>query len=122
MTAEDRAVVIEEKARVARDLAKKHYQVEGGLMRIFRLIGPADVEVRPAEPVKLLEVNENTFPSGGRPLQFGPAPASGIPFPSVIIEVTPEDFAKIQAHELKLPRGWTLGEELPKPADEAGAA
>jgi hypothetical protein len=117
MTAEDRAKLVEEKARVARDLANKHYEVEEGLTRIFRLTGTTEVEVRPAEPIKLLEVNDSTFASGLRPLQFAPAPASGIPFPSVIVEVTPDEFAKIQSQELKLPRGWVLGAELLKPTE-----
>jgi hypothetical protein len=121
LTAKDQAKLVKEKTRVAKDLAKKHYRSETGLTRIFRLTGTAEVEVRPAEPIKLLEVNDNTFASGVRPLQFGPAPASGVPFPSVIVEVTPEEFTRIQSDELKLPRGWTLGEELPKPPpDEAG--
>ena len=47
-------------------------------------------EVVRAEPIKLLEVNENTVAAGVMPLYFGPAPASGIPYPSVIVEVTGE--------------------------------
>jgi hypothetical protein len=120
MTAADTAALVEEKTRVAKDLAEKHFQSEGGLTRIFRVTGTADAEVKPAEPIKLLEVNDSTFPSGVRPLQFGAVPAQGIPFPSVIIEVTPDEFARIESRELKLPRGWTLGEELPRPADAAG--
>jgi hypothetical protein len=122
ITDQDRATLSEAKIRVARELARKHYDVEAGLVRIFRLSGPDDAELTPAEPIKLLEVIEGTFPSGARPLQFGPAPASGIPFPSVIVEVTPEEFVKIQSQELKLPRGWRLAEELPRPVEEPGAA
>jgi hypothetical protein len=91
LTAQDRAVA-REKASVARELAKKHYQVEAGLNKIIRCSGAADVEFRPLEPIKLLEVNENTVPSGVLPLHFGPAPASGITFPSIIVEVTPEEY------------------------------
>jgi hypothetical protein len=119
--AQDQAVA-DEKSDVARELAKKHYQAEAGLLRIFRLTGSAEVEVRPVEPIKLLEVNANTVPSGVLPVHFGPAPASGIPYPSVIVEVSPEEFDKIQAEELKLPKGWQLGEEMPKPPADAGAA
>src|SRR5436305_13507732 len=97
-------MVAEEKAGIAKELAKKHYQAEAGLERIFRLTGSAEVEVRPVEPIKLLEVNANTVPSGVLPVSFGPAPASGIPYPSVIVEVSPQEFAKIQAHELTLPK------------------
>jgi hypothetical protein len=120
MSAEDRFALVEEKSRVAKDLARKHYQIEGGLTRIIRLMAAPEAEVRPAEPIKLLEVNDSTFPSGIMPLQFGPVPSSGIPFPSIIVEVTPDEFARIQSQELTLPRGWMLGEELPKPEHEAG--
>ena len=58
--------------------------------------------------------------SGIMPLHFGPAPAIGIPYSSTIIEVTPNEFRKIQSHELKLPEGWEIGEELPKPAENTG--
>ena len=40
------------------------------------------------------------------PLGFGPTPEAGIRFPSVIIEVTPDEFEKIEAKELPLPSGW----------------
>jgi len=110
--------VFDEKAQVARELAKKHYQAETGLQRVFRLTGSAELEVRPVEPIKLLEVNTNTVASGVLPVQFGPAPASGIPYPSIIVEVSPEEFEKIKTQELKLPKGWQVGEEMPKPADE----
>src|SRR5438046_1908095 len=114
--------VIRQKAEVAKELARKHYQVEAGLTQAFRITGKAEVEVVPAEPIKLLEVNENTIPSGVMPLHFGPAPASGIPYPSIIIEVTPDEFEKIKTHELKLPESWQIGEELHKPPDTSGGA
>lgn len=104
-----------EKARVARELARKHYEVEPALMRVIRFSGSPQIEALPAEPIKLLEVNDATVPSGVMPLHFGPAFASGILYPSVIIEVTPEEYRKIEAQELKLPEGWSVAEELPKP-------
>jgi hypothetical protein len=116
---QDQAVA-DDKAEVARTLAQKHYEAEDGLQRIFRLSGSPELEVRPAEPIKLLEVNSNTVPSGILPVSFGPAPASGIPYSSVIVEVSPEEFAKIQNHELTLPKGWLLGEEFTKLPGDAG--
>ena len=94
--------------------------VEAGLQSVFRLTGSAEVELRPIEPIKLLEVNTNTVASGVLPVQFGPAPASGIPYPSIIVEVSPEEFEKIKTKELMLPKGWQVGEEMPKPADAPG--
>jgi hypothetical protein len=114
LNAQEQAVVTE-KVKAAKELAAKHYQVEAGLKRIFRITGTAEVEAVPAEPIKLLEVNENTVPSGVMPLGFDAAPAAGIPFPSVIIEVTPSEFEQIQTKELKLPNGWGIADEIPKP-------
>lgn len=112
--------VADDKATVARALALKHYQADAGLKRIFRLTGSAEAEVRPVEPIKLLEVNAETVASGALPVSFGAAPNSGVPYPSIIVEVSPEEFAKIQTREIKLPQGWQLGEEMPRPADDAG--
>jgi hypothetical protein len=105
------------KAEAARKLAEAHFALEKGLKRIFRLEGRE--EAAPAEPIKLLEVNLLTVPSGVMPLHFGPAPAGGIPFSSIIVEVTPEEFERIKAKQLSLPYGWVLGEELPKPKKKA---
>jgi hypothetical protein len=100
------------------ELARKHYQVESGLTRVIHFSGAPTAEFAAPEPIKLLEVNTNTVPSGVMPLGFGPAPEAGIRFPSVIIEVTPEEFEKIEAKELPLPSGWEFKQrEIPRPAD-----
>ena len=98
----------------ARRLAQKHYQIEAGITQIFGITGSAEVEVSPTEPIKLLEVNENTIPSGIMPIQFDPAPGAGIHYPSVIIEVTPDEFQDIQTQALTLPEGWTIRELIPR--------
>ncbi len=100
------------------ELARKHYQIETGLKSIFRLTSSADVEFRPNEPIKLLEVNENTVPSGIMPIQFGPSPASGWHHSSIIVEVTPDEFLKIQNQQLELPHGWKIGDPISKPPAE----
>ena len=100
------------KDEVAKRLASEHFQIEAGLTQIFRIIASPEVEFSDAEPIKLLEVNTATPASGVMPLYFGPAPACGILYPSVIVEVTPDEFEQIKAHELKLPEGWAIGEEL----------
>ena len=96
---------------VARKLADAHFDLEPGITRIFRLNGLLPNEGLPDTPIKLLEINTDTPPSGIMPLYFGPVPGSDIPYPSVIVEITPDEFDKIQAQELKLPDGWTIGEE-----------
>ncbi len=101
---------------VARRLAHSHYRVDPAIEHIVRLVLP-DGEQLPTEPIKLLEVNSDTSMSGILPVYFGPHPDSGIFFPSVIVEVRPEEFARIQAGELGLPNGWRIGESYPKPPD-----
>jgi hypothetical protein len=103
------------KDQEAKALAEKHYQVEAGLTHVFRLIKTPEAEASPTEPIKLLEVNEHTVPSGILPIRFGPSPAAGLHFPSVILEVTPDEYQKIQANELRLPDGWVVGELIPRP-------
>lgn len=105
----------------ARRLAAAHYHVETGIKQIFRILASAEVEPRTDEPIKLLEVNENTIPAGIVPLQFGPAPAMDFHFPSIIVEVTPDEFEQIHRQELPLPAGWTVGQLLPNPATVAVA-
>jgi hypothetical protein len=94
----------------ATELARTHYEVEAGMVQIFRVSGSAEVEVRPTEPLKLLEVNENTVPSGIMPIKFGPSPAAGLHYSSIILEVTPDEFQKIQNNDLQLPNGWKVGQ------------
>ena len=105
---------------VASKLANLHFQIEPGISRIFKIREKPDQEVLPSCPIKLLEINAATVPSGVMPLHFGPVPTSGIPFPSVIIEVTPEEFEHIKTKKLKLPKGWTIGPEYPKPSNGDG--
>lgn len=108
------------KDEAARKLAEAHYSVEPGISQIFRITGSADLESTPNEPIKLLEVNEDTIASGIMPLNFDAAPAHGIEYPSVIVEVTPEELKQIQTKKLQLPAGWTLNQLLPKPPESDG--
>src|SRR5689334_2497087 len=73
------------KDEVARKLAEAHYVIEPGITQIFRIQAGAEAETRPDEPIKLLEVNENTIPTGIMPLTFASAPAQGFPFSSIIV-------------------------------------
>lgn len=129
------------------ELARQHHEVEAGITlmegvrngngnngecrtRSIKLESgvhdrdgePMNAVVIDIEPIKLLEVNENTVPAGVMPLHFGPAPAIGITFPSVIVEVTPDEYKKIQSQELKLPKGWDEREALAMPPGTVGGA
>lgn len=106
----------------ARELARKHYEIEEGVTQIIRINDCAYDAAggRPDNRIILLEVNENTIPSGIMPIPFGPSQVAGTHYPSIIVEVTPDEFARLQSHELKLPPGWELGELISR--DEVGAA
>jgi hypothetical protein len=105
-----------EKSEVTKTLARKHFEIEPGITRIFEIVDQTKDESSAETPIKLLEVNDATIPSGILPLYFAPVPARGVPFPTVIIEVTPEEFEQIEANSLPLPSGWILGPEIPRGA------
>lgn len=101
----------------ARVLAESHYRIEPGITQIFRVAGDVTDESSPVEPIKLLEVNQYSIPSGIMPLRFDAVPAAGVHYPCVIIEITPEEFVQVQAKTMPLPNGWTVGDPIPRPAD-----
>jgi hypothetical protein len=101
---------------VARRLAESHYRVDPAIRQIVRLLSAT--EDAPNEPIKLLEVNEETSMSGVVPVFFGPHPPSGTVFPSVIVEVRPEEFERIQSRDLPLPNGWRVGTAYPRPVEQ----
>jgi hypothetical protein len=115
----DQATAIDS-SLAARELAMRHYEIEDGLIQIFRITDIATAGATNGESIKLLEVNVNTPETGIMPLHFGPAPASGLPFTSIIVEVSPNEFQKIRSNELKLPAGWTIGEEFLRPSAAGG--
>ena len=98
----------------AKRLAQRHYEIEEGITQIFQIRQRVDLEVTRSEPVTLLEVNANTIPSGIMPIQFGPNLSSGFKYPTVIVEVTPEEYEQITVGDLPLPTGWEIGAEIPR--------
>jgi hypothetical protein len=114
-----------DKDTAAEKLARRHYEIEAGVTQIFILEDKAEAAVvrggesRTSDVIRLLEVNRNTPPSGEViPLGFGPMPASGIRYPSVIVEVTPQELEDIKANRLPLPNGWSIGPMIPRPEDK----
>lgn len=106
------------KNTVAVELARRHFELEDGLSHIFRLKTQKDSSVAGATPIALLEVNENSVPTGIMPVYFGVTKA--VPYPTVIIEITPEEFEQLESGDLKLPTGWRIAEELSRPAKISG--
>jgi hypothetical protein len=97
------------KDTIALELANAHRNMEPTINRIVRLI--TESESDESEPVKLLEVNPATSPSGIFPIAFAADPPT-IPYPSVVIEVTEEEFELISTGKLALPFGWHLDETI----------
>lgn len=96
------------KEMIANRLAQAHFAIEPEIREIIRVVSSPDREADPTEPIKLLEANENTTATGIRPIFFGPDLAAGIPFASVIIEVTPEELREIRDGRMRLPNGWRV--------------
>lgn len=97
------------KDEVARLLAEAHRTLEPTISLIVRLLAEREDDDR--EPVKLLEVNPATSPSGIFPIAFTADPPR-VPYPSVVVEVTEAEFEQISAGTLPLPAGWRLGTTL----------
>jgi hypothetical protein len=98
-----------EKDEIARLLAEAHREMEPTISRIIRLLDDREADVR--EPVKLLEVNPATSRSGILPIAFIADPPE-VPYASVVVEVTEEEYQQILAGTLKLPEGWSPGDTL----------
>ncbi len=105
--------VAQTKAEIARSLAAAHFRVEEGLVRVFIMrTGLED----PSQPIKLLEVNANTFPTGSiEPIPF--SSTQDVPFVTEIAEISPDEFSRLERGDLVLPAGWTLddAEQVPRP-------
>jgi hypothetical protein len=97
------------KDEVALKLAQAHFTIEPGISRIFRLV--SDAEASDDEPIKLLEVNEDTTEAGIVPVRFGPNKQAGIPYTSIIVEIVPSEYMSLRQGDLTLPKGWRLGQE-----------
>jgi len=103
---------------VAKLLAESHFRVDPAIRRIVRLVlSDAEQESRQDEPIKLLEVNEDTIATGVQPVYFSAHAPSGIDYPSIIVEVRPEEYQEIEEGTLRLPNGWVAQTEYSRPGD-----
>lgn len=94
-----------DKDKVADELIDWHFRVEPGTIAVYRIISPN--EASPDEPIKLLEVNEET-PETGRVDAFVFGPTSDIPCSTVIAMVTDKEMQLIEEGKIVLPEGWDL--------------
>lgn len=93
-----------DKDQVAEELIRWHFQVEPGLVKVYRVL--AVNENDPTEPIKLVEVNDQTA-STGTFEAYGFAPTRDVPWPTLIAEVTPSELADLLRGG-RIPAGWDL--------------
>ncbi len=110
------------KQAVAQRLADAHYALEAAIDPIVELLGSPEEEADPKQPIKMLQATPNTPPTGIHPVFFGAHKQTGIDFPCVIVEVTPEEYEDIKSGRLTLPNGWRLGETFARPVAAAVGA
>ena len=99
------------KLDVAKKLAKAHFNVDSDVKQIY-LLEPLN-EKDEKDPIKLLEVVQGTLEVGVEPIAFAADPARGIEYPSLIVEVSPEEYENSRLlRDALQTRGWTLGPAL----------
>lgn len=95
-----------DKDKVAKDLIDWHFRVEPGMRAVYRMLSlDEDSE---DEPIKLLEVSEDTLDTG-RVDAFVFGPTEDIPCSTVIAIVSGHEMEQITSGQIKLPEGWDLG-------------
>ena len=107
------------KDETAQILAEAHFQLDQGVVRVFRIVEPD--EANESRPVKLLEVNRMTTEAGILPIGMGADPSRGVAYGTIIVEITPNEFERLAQGQLQLPNEWRLDQEL-LPHAAAGAA
>jgi hypothetical protein len=97
--------MIYDKDKVADELIDWHFRTDPGTITVYRIMS-ADEEAI-GEPIKLLEVSEDTFGTG-RVDAFGFGPAEDVPYSMVIAIVSKQEIIQIENGDIKLPDGWSL--------------
>lgn len=87
--------------RVVRDLAQAHLAVDDGTSLIFLMPDPTFAEIRLLEVSSSAPTTRELFP-----FAFAARPDQGVPFPSVVLLVSPDEWDEIQEDRLNLPPGW----------------
>ncbi len=102
-----------DKDRAARQLIEWHYEVEPELELVYRIF--AENEDDPDEPIKLIEINAAAV-STGRFSAFGFAPTADFAYPTVIAELTRDEFETLRKKG-EIPPRWNLAKarEYPRP-------
>ena len=91
---------------VAHELAAAHRREDPETREVYFL--------RAKDEVRLVEVSGSAH-SGGEVLPFGFAARRdlGVPYPSVVVLLSPEDWERVRRGELDLPEGWDVAKLEP---------
>ncbi len=94
---------------VARELAEAHQKEDPETKSVFLAEDPGQAEVR------LVEVSGSVRNSGDvLPFRFAPRPDMGIPYASVIVLLSEDEWERVRRGELQLPQGWGAPDGLKK--------
>lgn len=96
------------KDEAAQTIADYHRAAEDSILLIARYKSVADEP--DTEPIRLLEVNEDTHAGGVVPVHFGPT--HDTPYSVVVIEITPQEYRGLVDGEMRLPESWRLKKVL----------
>lgn len=86
---------------VAKSLATAHKKADPDIMQIYLIEDPTGKEVR------LVEVSTSVgFTGAIMPFRFAARPDLDVPYPSVVILLSPEEKDLLDRSELELPGSW----------------
>lgn len=90
---------------VAEELAREHRKADPDITNVFQ----AENE----NEIRLVEITGSVGTTRMIvPFHFGKRPDLGIPYPSAVIHLSPEEFALLKKGNLELPAGWGTFENL----------
>ena len=92
---------------VARELAAAHRTEDPETQEVY--VAEADDEVRLVEVSTSLEASGEVLP-----FRFKARPDKGVPYPSIVVLLHPEEWAAVRAGKLQLPIGWGPPTDLKK--------
>lgn len=94
-----------QKDDVAKELILWHFRVEPSISKIFRIC--SENEDSPTEPIKLLEVDDDTFETGKvEPFVF--LPYESISYSTAVATVSGSEYMRIREGKIRMPKGWDL--------------
>lgn len=92
---------------VAKELAEAHRKEDPSTRAVFLAEDPAEVH--------LVEVSGSVATSGEvLPFRFAARPELGVPYASVVILLSEEEWDRVERGDLALPPGWGSPSELKK--------